>query len=97
MIVKLTQNLAKGFAPWKEMMHNNAHKMKDNGYRAIFAGTEASDDSKLHVLMEFDSPESLGAFKNDKELTQARIDAGAVFVTTTVTPMSSESFSNFRV
>ena len=77
MIVKLTQDLNKGFAPWKEMVHNNAHKMKEHGFRAIFAGTEAGDDNKLHVIMEFDSPASLEAFKNDAELTQARIDAGA--------------------
>ena len=54
MIVKLTQNLNNGFAPWKEMVHNNTHKMKEHGFRAIFAGTEAGDDSKLTVIMEFD-------------------------------------------
>ena len=47
MIVKLTQNLNNGLAPWKEMVHNNAHKMKEHGFRAIFAGTEAGDDSKI--------------------------------------------------
>ena len=95
MIVKLTQDLNKGFAPWKEMVHNNAHKMKEHGFRAIFAGTEADDDGKLHVIMEFDSPASLEAFKNDAELTQARIDAGADVESTKVTPMSGDSFSNF--
>ena len=95
MIVKLTQDLNKGFAPWKEMVHNNAHKMKEHGFRAIFAGTEAGDDSKLHVIMEFDSPASLEAFKNDAELTQARIDAGAVLESAVATPMSDDSFSNF--
>jgi uncharacterized protein (DUF1330 family) len=77
------------------MVHNNAHKMKEHGFRAIFAGTEAGDDNKLHVIMEFDSPASLEAFKNDAELTQARIDAGADVESTKVTPMSGDSFSNF--
>tara|TARA_Y100000994_G_scaffold220186_1_gene199146 strand:- start:170 stop:463 length:294 start_codon:yes stop_codon:yes gene_type:complete len=95
MIVKLTQSLNNGLAPWKEMVHNNAHKMKEHGFRAIFAGTEAGDDSKLTVIMEFDSPESMEAFKNDAELTQARIEAGADLESTVVTPMSSDSFSNF--
>ena len=95
MIVKLTQDLNKGFAPWKEMVHNNAHKMKEHGFRAIFAGTEAGDDNKLHVIMEFDSPASLEAFKNDAELTQARIDAGAVLESAVATPMSDDSFSNY--
>ena len=45
--------------------------------------------------MEFDSPESMEAFKNDAELTQARIEAGADLESTVVTPMSSDSFSNF--
>ena len=95
MVVKMSANLSKGFATWKEMVHNNAHKMKEHGFRAIFAGTEAGDDNKLHVIMEFDSPASLEAFKNDAELTQARIDAGADVESTKVTPMSGDSFSNF--
>ncbi len=61
----------------------------------IFTGTEASDDSKLHAIMVFDSPESLEAFKNDKELAQKRIDAGADLESVVATPMSSESLTNF--
>ena len=95
MIVKMSANISKGFATWKEMVHNNAHKMEEHGFRVIFAGTEASDDSKLHVIIEFESPESLKAFQNDAELTQARIDAGADVESAVATPMSSDSFSNF--
>ena len=63
--------------------------------KMIFAGIEAGDDSKLHAIMEFESPESLEAFKSDKELAQKRIDAGAVLESVVATPMSSESFCNF--
>jgi len=95
MIIKMSVTLTKGFATWKEMVHNNADKGKEHGFRMIFAGTEAADDSKLHVIMEFESPESLEAFKNDKELAQKRIDAGADLESVVVTPMSGESFTNF--
>ena len=95
MIIKMSVDLSKGFATWKAMVHNNPQKMKEHGFRIIFAGTEADDDSKLHVIIEFESGESLQAFQNDAELTQARIDAGADVESTKVTPMSGDSFSNF--
>ena len=95
MIIKMSVDLSKGVSSWKEMVHNNPQKMKEHGFRIIFAGTEADDDSKLHVIIEFESGESLQAFQNDAELTQARIDAGADVESTKVTPMSGDSFSNF--
>jgi uncharacterized protein (DUF1330 family) len=95
MIMKMSVDLSKGFATWKAMVHSNPQKMKEHGFRIIFAGTEADDDSKLHVIIEFESPESLQAFQNDAELTQARIDAGAVLESAVATPMSDDSFSNF--
>ena len=35
------------------------------------------------------------AFKNDEELTQKRIEAGAMVETTVMTPMTSEAVTNF--
>ena len=95
MIIKMSVDLSKGFATWKAMVHSNADKMKKGGFRIIFAGTEAADDSKLHAILEFESQESLMAFQNDAELTQARIDAGADVESAVATPMSGDSFSNF--
>ena len=95
MIIKMSVTLTKGFATWKEMVHNNADRAKEYGFRMIFAGTEAADDSKLHIIIEFETPESLEAFKNDKELAQKRIDAGADLESVVVTQMSGESFTNF--
>jgi uncharacterized protein (DUF1330 family) len=95
MIIKMSVNLTKGFALWKEMVHSNADKAKEHGFRMIFAGTEADNNSKLHVIMEFESAESLESFKNDSELAQRRLDAGADLESVVATPMSGESFSNF--
>ena len=58
----------------------------------IFAGSEADDDNKMMVIMEFDSPEALQAFGADEELKAKRVAAGALLETTVVTPMSDESF-----
>ena len=37
----------------------------------------------------------MAAFKNDEELTQKRIEAGAMVETTVMTPMTSEAVTNF--
>ena len=31
MLFKLTQDLKNGFAPWKSMLHENGHKLKEHG------------------------------------------------------------------
>ena len=87
MLVKLTQDLKNGFLPWKEMLHANGHKLKEHGMTCIFAGTEKENDNKLTVIIDFATPEGMMAFKNDEELTQRRIDAGALVETTVMTPM----------
>ncbi len=95
MIIKISVTLTKGFARWKEMVHNNDDTAKEYGLKIIFAGTEADNDSNLHVMMEFESPEGLEAFKNDNELAQKRIDDGAELESVVATSMSGESFTNF--
>ena len=95
MIVKLTQDLKNGFAPWKEMLHANGDKVKQHGITIIFAGTEKEDDNKLIVIMDFATQEGMMGFKNDGELTQKRIDAGAMVETTVMTPMTGEAVTNF--
>jgi hypothetical protein len=95
MIVKLTQDLKNGFAPWKAMLHANGDKVKQHGIIVIFAGTEKENDSKLIVIMDFSTQEGMMGFKNDEELTQKRIEAGAMVETTVMTPMTSEAVTNF--
>ncbi len=95
MLVRLTQDLKNGFAPWKEMLHANGHKLKEHGMTCIFAGTEKDNDNKLTVIIDFATQEGMMAFKNDSELTQSRIEAGAMVETTVMTPMTGEAVTNF--
>ncbi len=95
MLVKLTQDLKNGFGPWKEMLLANGHKLKEHGMTCIFAATEKDNDNKLTVIIDFATPEGMMGFKNDEELTQRRIDAGAMVETTVMTPMTSEAVTNF--
>ena len=50
---------------------------------------------KLIVIMDFATQEGMMGFKNDGELTQKRIDAGAMVETTVMTPMTGEAVTNF--
>ena len=95
MYVMLTQKLSKGFKSWKDMVHENKHKLEGFKGRVIFAGSHAEDDNSMVVIMHYDDKEGLMAFKNDEELTQKRIEAGALVETTVMTPMTSEAVTNF--
>ena len=94
MIVKMTIDLARGFEPWKDMFIKNEHKLNAHGGRLVFAGTEKENDSKLTIIMDFDSPESLKSFAGDEELAKIRTAAGAILETGKVTMMSNESFTS---
>ena len=94
MLVKLTQDLKNGFAPWKAMLHENGHKLKEHGITCIFAGTEKDNDNKLTVIMRFDTPEGLNNFATDEDLKKTRAEAGAKLESTVVTLMNPESFNS---
>ncbi len=93
MIVKLTQDLARGFKPWKDMFHENEAALNALGGKLIFAGTEKDNDNKLMIIIDFESPESMKAFGGHEELKAKRAAAGAILETTEITPMSGESFT----
>ena len=93
MMVKLTQDLARGLGPWKKMYHENQAVLNALGARLIFAGTEKDDDSKLTVIIDFDSVEAMKAFGGHEELKAKRAAAGALLETTAITVMSAESFT----
>ena len=40
MMVKLTQDLARGFKPWKDMFLENEATLNALGAKLVFAGTE---------------------------------------------------------
>ena len=93
MIVKLTQDLTRGFKPWKDMFHENEAALNAVGGKLIFAGTEKDNDNKLTVIIDFDSPEALQAFGGNEELKAKRAAAGVMLETTVITPMSADSFT----
>ena len=92
MMVKLTQDLARGFKPWKDMFHENESALSALGGKLIFAGTEKDNDNKLLVIIDFESPEAMKAFGGHEELKAKRAAAGAILETTAITLMSGESF-----
>ena len=91
----MESDLERGFAPWKDMFIDNEYKLNEHGGKLVFAGTEKDNDNKLTVIIDFATPEGMMAFKNDEELTQKRIEAGALVETTVMTPMTSEAVTNF--
>ena len=93
MLVKMEIELAKGFAPWKEMFIKNEHRLNAHGGKLVFAGTPSDNDNKLTVIMDFESMESLKNFGGDKELTKTRVEAGALLETSVMTIMNNESFT----
>ncbi|MDA8853087.1 hypothetical protein N9809_00400 [Amylibacter sp.] len=93
MIVKLTQDLARGFAPWKEMYFENKAELEAIGGKLIYAGSEKDNDNTMLVLIDFESPEAMKAFAGHEEMKAKRAAAGALLETTQVTVMSDESFT----
>ena len=93
MLVKMEIELAKGFAPWKEMFIKNEHRLNAHGGKLVFAGTPSDNDNKLTVIMDFESMEALKNFGGDEELTKTRVEAGALLETSVMTIMNNESFT----
>ena len=95
MYVMLTQKLSKGFKSWKDMVHENRHKLESFKGKVLFAGSHAEDDNSMVVIMHYEDKEGLMAFKNDEELIKARQDAGALTETTQMTVMTNDALINF--
>ena len=93
MLVKMEIELAKGFAPWKEMFIKNENRLNAHGGKLVFAGTPSDNDNKLTVIMDFESIEALKNFGGDEELTKTRVEAGALLETSVMTIMNDESFT----
>ena len=93
MLVKLTQDLARCFAPWKEMFFENEAELNALGARLVFAGSEKDDDNKIMVIIDFDSPEAMKAFGGHEGLKAKRAAAGALLETTVITIMSDDAFT----
>ncbi len=94
-LVKGEITITKGFKTWKEMVYAQDKKFKEYGMKFIFAGTQKDDPSKLHTVMRFPNMETLQAFKEDKQLTEKRREAGAVIESAKMTPISEEYLTNY--
>ena len=94
-LIKGEIKITKGFKTWKEMVYAQDEKLKEHGIKFIFAGTQKDDPSKLHTVMQFPNMEALQAFKDDKQLTEKRREAGAVIETAVMTPISDEHLANY--
>ena len=94
-LIKGEIKITKGFNTWKEMVYAQDGKLKEHGIKFIFAGTQKDDPSKLHTVMQFPNMEALQAFRDDKQLTEKRREAGAVIETAVMTPISDEHLTNY--
>ena len=93
MIVMLTQDLARGFAPWKEMYLENQAELNALGAKLVFAGPHKEDDNKMMVLIDFESPEAMKAFAGHEGLKAKRVAAGAILESNVITVMGDDSFT----
>ncbi len=93
MIVMLTQDLARGFAPWKEMYLENQAELNALGAKLVFAGPHKDDDNKMMVLIDFESPEAMKAFAGHEGLKAKRVAAGAILESNVITVMGDDSFT----
>jgi uncharacterized protein YciI len=93
MIVMLTQDLARGFAPWKEMYLENQAELNALGAKLVFAGPHKDDDNKMMVLIDFESPEAMKAFASHEGLKAKRVAAGAILESNVITVMGDDSFT----
>ena len=89
-LVKGEITITKGFKTWKEMVYAQDEKLKEHGIKFIFAGTQKDDPSKLHTVMQFPNMEALQAFRDDKQLTEKRREAGAVIESAVMIPISNQ-------
>ena len=62
----------------------------------MFAGTEKKyDPNQLHAIMMFSDMAVLQVFGSDDELTEIRIQGGAVIDGGDMTPISNNYFTNY--
>ena len=95
LLVKGEITITKGWDTWKNMVTESKDKMEEYGISFIFAGTQMDDETKLHVVMKFDSMEALEKFRNDDKLTERRRQAGAVIESGIQVPISNDYMTNF--
>ena len=58
------------------------------GMKVLFAATEANDDTKLHVIIQFPDMETAKTFSTREDVTEKRREAGVLIETTVMTPLA---------
>ncbi len=88
MFIYGTVTITKGFQVWKDMVDSSKKEMEKVGIKMLFAATEASDDTQLHIIMEVESMEIAKQISTDPEVIERRRSAGVLVETTKMVPLS---------
>jgi hypothetical protein len=83
-----TVTITKGFDTWRTMVEGSQAEMDLLGMKVLFAATEANDDTKLHVIMQFPDMETAKTFSTREDVTAKRREAGVLVETTVMTPLA---------
>ena len=62
-----TVTITKGFDTWRTMVEGSQAEMDSLGMKVLFAATEANDDTKLHVIMQFPDMETAKTFSQKRD------------------------------
>ena len=58
------------------------------GMKVLFETTEADDDTRLQVIMQFPGMETAKTFSTREDVTEKRREAGVLVETTVMTPLA---------
>ena len=83
-----TVTITKGFDTWRTMVEASQAEMDSLGMKILFAATEANDDTKLHVIIQFPDMETAQTFSTREDVTEKRREAGVLVETTVMTPLA---------
>ena len=83
-----TVTITKGFDTWRTMVEGSKAEMDSLGMKVLFAATEADDDTKLHVIIQFPDMETAKTFSTREDVTEKRREAGVLVETTVMTPLA---------
>ena len=83
-----TVTITKGFDTWRTMVEGSKAEMDSLGMKVLFAATEADDDTKLHVIIQFPNMDAAKMFSTNEEVTEKRRKAGVLIETTVMTPLA---------
>ena len=87
MKVLASMEVSKGYEHWKKSFLSHEEARSNAGIATIFFAREAANESKVHVCMEVESMEVLGAFMSDPENAKVIEQAGGVGDSAVIIPL----------